>query len=167
MSRELLCKSSDGVVSSDQPCEMSGQVVLVLDRVVKQQWKVGTFRKLRTRQRRSYNPALGHAVGCRSNAPRFRRQSCGGARKMLTFAVALLDMRVRPDALHQLVLAHEFSGSFHKRDQRVERPASETERLLAFQQHALARKKPKGAKDDSLLSRGQSSYPCSSHPAAP
>src|SRR6266576_1174847 len=72
-------------------------------------------------------------------------------------------MRVRPDAFHQLVLANEFPRSFHKRDQRVERPASETERLITFQQHALARKKPKGAKDDSLLSGRQSTYPCSSH----
>src|ERR1700754_3535597 len=70
-------------------------------------------------------------------------------------------MRVRPDAFHQLVLANKFTRSFHKRDQRVERPASETKRLIAFQQHALARKKPKGAKDDSLLRGRQSTYPCS------
>src|ERR1700749_1199247 len=72
-------------------------------------------------------------------------------------------MRVRPDAFHQLVLANKFPRSFHKRDQRVERPASETKRLIAFQQHALARKKPKGAKDDSLLRGRQSTYPRSSH----
>jgi hypothetical protein len=75
-------------------------------------------------------------------------------------------MRVRPDAFHQLVLANKFPRSFHKRDQRVERPASETKRLIAFQQHALAGKKPKGAKDDSLLRGRQSTYPCSSHLAA-
>lgn len=54
--------------------------------------------------------------------------------------VVLHDVGVRPNPLHQLVLADQFAGSFHQRDQYVQGSAPQAKRMVAGEKQPSRRK---------------------------
>ncbi len=50
----------------------------------------------------------------------------------------VLDDRARPGASDQLFLADPLAGAFNQRDENVQRPTTEAQRLSVLEQHALS-----------------------------
>ncbi len=63
----------------------------------------------------------------------------------------LIDDRVGPGARDQPILTDCLAGAFDKRDQDVESPTAEAQRLLVFEQHPLRRDQPKRSKDEGFF----------------
>ncbi len=62
--------------------------------------------------------------------------------------IVLLDDDAGPDPRDQLPLAHELARALNQRDQDIEGAAAETERLILFEEEALARAQSEGTKRD-------------------
>jgi hypothetical protein len=60
----------------------------------------------------------------------------------------LVDKRVGPDAVDQLVLQDGFAGTFNQGDQDLERPTTQPYRALLLEQQVFRRMKPKWPKDE-------------------
>ena len=63
----------------------------------------------------------------------------------------LLDDRVRPGASDELVLADRLAGAFNQRDENVQRPAAEAQRLSVLEQHALGGNEAKRAEGEGFF----------------
>ena len=122
---------ADDIAATDHPPENARQVVLALCR------GNGLRRSLSGTlcdRDRGYKtvPAPGNV----NQIPIAAAQRSAECRDV-DFEVALLDKGAGPDAGHEVVLADEFAGMLHERDQNIERPAAETDRIVAFKHQAL------------------------------
>ena len=64
---------------------------------------------------------------------------------------ALINDRIGPGARYQLILADRLAGAFNQRDENVQRPAAEAQRLSVLEQHALSGNQAKRSESEGFF----------------
>jgi hypothetical protein len=148
--RQLRHDHADDGGASNHACERDGEVVREL------RWSGRRGRGLWPRQRRDRRDEAIAAAGNGRYVAIARLAIAEGPaqRGHMDAEIAFLDEGVGPDAGDQLVLADQLTGALDQDGEDVERAATESQRLFAFEQELLRRKQAEGTERDRVIKRG-------------